>query len=246
MGRRISRQRAAVERDARPGDGLHVGHVRIVIKVRVVLCLLLNDAEYAGRRLASFLAARHRGPQDPASSVIDGDSLVAQRNDSHDRFASDARLNKLDRAFRPGVSGGRMISRSASAAKPAAKATPASDRSSFMKAASCLLPCAGYPKLRGAVLLRSGGKKSTISGNNGALEHPYSRRWAGSGSPRLVTSKHAQLRTPIDQATWNQLGYVQVRVLLRRGISIKPMSPSDRQVHAKTVMAPFRELAKVM
>jgi hypothetical protein len=42
-----------------------------------------------------------------------------------------------------------------------------------MKAASCLLPCAGYPKLRGAVLLRSGGKKSTISGNNGALEHPY-------------------------------------------------------------------------
>jgi hypothetical protein len=41
------------------------------------------------------------------------------------------------------------------------------------KAASCLLPCAGYPKLRGAVLLRSGGKKSTISGNNGALEHPY-------------------------------------------------------------------------
>ena len=111
MGRRISRQRAAVERDARPGDALHVGHVRIVIKVRVVLCLLLNDAEYAGRRLASFLAARHRGPQDPASSVIDGDPLVAQRNDSHDRFASDARLNKLDRAFRPSASGGRMISR---------------------------------------------------------------------------------------------------------------------------------------
>lgn len=37
-------------------------------------------------------------------------------------------------------------------------------------------------------------KKSTISGNNGAPEHPYSRRWAVSGSPRLATSKHAQLR----------------------------------------------------
>jgi hypothetical protein len=38
-------------------------------------------------------------------------------------------------------------------------------------------------------------KKSTISGNNGALEHPYSRRWAVSGSPRLATSKHAQPTT---------------------------------------------------
>jgi hypothetical protein len=35
----------------------------------------------------------------------------------------------------------------ATAAKPAAKATPASDRSTFMKAANCLLPYAGYPKL---------------------------------------------------------------------------------------------------
>ena len=37
VGRRISRQEAAVERDARPGDALHVRHVGIVIKVRVVL-----------------------------------------------------------------------------------------------------------------------------------------------------------------------------------------------------------------
>jgi hypothetical protein len=52
-----------------------------------------------------------------------------------------------------------------------------------MKVASCLLPCAGYPKLRGAVLLRSGGKKSTISGNNGALEHPYLPQVGGFREP---------------------------------------------------------------
>ena len=33
MGRRMSRQHAAVERDARPGDALHVGHVGIIIQV---------------------------------------------------------------------------------------------------------------------------------------------------------------------------------------------------------------------
>ena len=60
---RISRQRAAVQRDARPGDALHVRHVRVVIKVRVVLGILLDDAEDAGRRLASLLAARYRRPQ---------------------------------------------------------------------------------------------------------------------------------------------------------------------------------------
>jgi hypothetical protein len=92
-------------------------------------------------------------------------------------------------------------------------------------------------------------KKSTISGNNGALEHPYPRRWAVSGSPRLATSKHAQLRSvaadlPGDVEFSSVMS--RCRVLLRRGISIKPMSPSDRQVRAKTAMAPFRELAKVI
>jgi hypothetical protein len=74
-------------------------------------------------------------------------------------------------------------------------------------------------------------KKSTISGNNGALEHPYSRRWAVSGSPRLATSKHTQLRSVAADlpATWNQLGYVQVPRAMRRGISIKPMSPSGHE-----------------
>src|ERR1700730_12911296 len=69
------------------------------------------DAGNPGRRLASFLAARHWRPQDPTSSIVEGDPLVAQRNDSHDRLTGDTRLDRLDRVFRPSASGGRMISR---------------------------------------------------------------------------------------------------------------------------------------
>src|SRR4051794_30197871 len=98
MGCRIAWEEAAVERDARPGDALHMGHVGIVIQVRVVLGFLLDDAEDAGGRLASLLTARYRRPQDPAVSVIDGDLLIAQRNDGHDRLAGRARFDGLDRA----------------------------------------------------------------------------------------------------------------------------------------------------
>src|SRR5258706_668462 len=87
MRGRMSWQDAAVERDARPGDALHVGHVGIVIEVRVVLRLFLDDGEDPGGRLASLLAARHRRPEDPAIGVIDSDPLVVERNDSHHRLA---------------------------------------------------------------------------------------------------------------------------------------------------------------
>src|SRR5258708_30285906 len=91
----MSWQRATMKRDARPSDALHVWHVRIVIQVRVMLGLFLDDAEDTGRRLASLLAARYRRPQDPAFGVIYRDLLAAQRNDSHDRLnrlGGDARL----------------------------------------------------------------------------------------------------------------------------------------------------------
>ena len=110
MGRRIPRQQDAVERDARPGDALHVGHVGIVINVRVVLRFLLDDAKDPGGRFASLLTARHRRPKDPAVGVIDGDPLVVERDDRHDRLAGRARLDGLARAFAPTVCGSRMIS----------------------------------------------------------------------------------------------------------------------------------------
>src|SRR5215831_9438112 len=64
MRGRMSWQGAAMECNARPSDSLHVRHIGIVIQVRVVLRLFLDDAEDTGGRLASLLAARHWRPQD--------------------------------------------------------------------------------------------------------------------------------------------------------------------------------------
>src|SRR5258706_14629729 len=83
----MSRQRATMERDAGPSDALHVRHVGVVIQVRIMLGLFLDDAEDAGGRLASLLPTRHRRPQGPAFGIIYSDPLVAQRNDGHDRLA---------------------------------------------------------------------------------------------------------------------------------------------------------------
>src|SRR6266481_6126466 len=109
----MSWQRATMKRDARPSDALHVWHVGIVIQVRVMLRLFLDDAEDTGRRLASLLAARYRRPQDPAFGVIYRDLLAAQRNDSHDRLnrlGGDARLERRS-AFLPTVCRAHMIAR---------------------------------------------------------------------------------------------------------------------------------------
>src|ERR1035437_8494721 len=51
---RISGQRPAMQRDAVPGDALHVRHPGIVIEARVVVLVLLEDGENAGWRLASL------------------------------------------------------------------------------------------------------------------------------------------------------------------------------------------------
>src|SRR5215216_4174477 len=76
-----------------------------------MLRFLMDDAEDAGRRLASLLAARYRCPQNPAVGVINGDLLVAQRNDGHDRLASRSRFDGLDRASVPTGCSARVISR---------------------------------------------------------------------------------------------------------------------------------------
>ena len=109
VGRRIPRQLAAVECDARPGDALHVRHEGIVIDVRVVVRLFLDDTEDTGGCLASLLAARHRRPENPAIGVIDGDPLAPERNDGQDRLAGWTRLDGFDRTFAPALRGARMI-----------------------------------------------------------------------------------------------------------------------------------------
>ena len=112
MRGRIAGQRPAVQRDAVPGDALHVRHPGIVIEARVVVLVLLDDGEDAGRRLASRGAGRHRRAQDPAVGIVESDLLGLDRHDRHDRFARIARRRCLGgwrgaRLSRRGVSGQR-------------------------------------------------------------------------------------------------------------------------------------------
>ena len=88
---RIPGQRPAVQRDAVPGDALHVRHPGIVIEGRVVVLVLLDDGEDASRRLASCGAGRHRRAQDPSVGVVESDLLSLDRHDRHDRLACLAR-----------------------------------------------------------------------------------------------------------------------------------------------------------
>ena len=109
---RIAGQRPAVQRDAVPGDALHVRHPGIVIHARVVVLVLLDDGEDAGWRLASRDAGRHRRAQDPAVGVVESDLLGLDRHDRHDRLACIARRRRLGgwrgaRLSRRGVGGQR-------------------------------------------------------------------------------------------------------------------------------------------
>ena len=92
---RIPGQRPAVQRDAVPGDALHVRHMGIVIHVRAVVDLFIDNGEDAGRRLASLGAGRYGGAQDPALGVVDSDLLGLDRHDRHDRLACLARRRRL-------------------------------------------------------------------------------------------------------------------------------------------------------
>ena len=91
----IAGQRPAMQRDAVPGDALHVRHRGIVIQGRVVVLVLLQDGEDAGRRLASLGAGRHRRAKDPAVGVVERDLLALDRHDRHDRLAGLARRRRL-------------------------------------------------------------------------------------------------------------------------------------------------------
>ena len=107
--RRIPGQRPAVQRDAVPGDALHVRHPGVVIHVRAVVDLFIDNGEDAGWRLAFLGAGRYGRAQDPAVRVVENDLLGLDRHDRHDRLTSRARRRRLLglRLFRRGVGGQR-------------------------------------------------------------------------------------------------------------------------------------------
>ena len=113
---RVAGQRAAVQRDAVPGDAQHVRHPGIVIDARMVILVLLDDGEHAGRRLASRGAGRHRRAQNPAVGVVEGHLLALDRDDGHDRVCRLARRRHLG-----GVRGGRLLG---GGGRPAPSARP--------------------------------------------------------------------------------------------------------------------------
>ena len=94
MGSRMPRQHPAMERDARPGEALHVGHGGIVVEVGIVLSLFFEHAEDAGGRFAAFLAGRYRSAQYPAFGVVDRDLLALQRHDGHDRLTGTTAVDR--------------------------------------------------------------------------------------------------------------------------------------------------------
>src|SRR5262249_12312005 len=92
---RISGQRTAMQCEAVPGDALQVRHPGIVIHVRAVVRLPLDDGEDARRRLASLGAGGHRRAQDPAVGVVESDPLGLDRHDRHEQLACLARRRLL-------------------------------------------------------------------------------------------------------------------------------------------------------
>ena len=61
----------------------------------MVVLVLLEEGEDAGRRLASRGAGRYRRAQDPAFGVVESDLLALDRHDRHDRLAGCARRRRL-------------------------------------------------------------------------------------------------------------------------------------------------------
>src|SRR6516165_4740228 len=95
---RMSGQQAPMQSNARPRKSLHVGHVGIIIQVRVMLGVFLNDAKDASRRFAPHLTTGDRRSHDPAVGIVYCNPLATQGDDSHDWLAGSARCDRFYRS----------------------------------------------------------------------------------------------------------------------------------------------------
>ena len=92
---RVARQHARMKGDPGPRDALHEGHVAVFIDIGLVDRLLLHDAVDAGGRLVAGRAGRDRRLQDLALGIVDGDPLVAERDDRQNWRTRAPGLGKL-------------------------------------------------------------------------------------------------------------------------------------------------------
>ena len=85
MRRRIARQLAGMKCHARPGQPVHVRHRRVVIGRGMVIAILLQDREHAGRRRMAGFAGRTGRDRNADAIAIDMHQLIGQRDDDGDR-----------------------------------------------------------------------------------------------------------------------------------------------------------------
>ena len=85
MRRRIARQHPGMQRDARPGEALHVRHRRAAVDVGAVHLVLLNDAEHAHRGRMPLHARRYRAFGEQPVAVVDAHLLLLDRDGNDQR-----------------------------------------------------------------------------------------------------------------------------------------------------------------
>jgi len=81
----VAGQLARMQRDARPGQPVHVRHRRVVVGRGMVVLVLLQDLEYTRRRSVAEFAGRARRGGDADPIAINIHPLIGQRDDGDDR-----------------------------------------------------------------------------------------------------------------------------------------------------------------
>ncbi len=82
MGRAVTREQTLMQGDARPSEALHERHLGVIVEVRVVLDLALDDRKDAFRRVVAALAGRDLGARDHSVAVEDANFLAPERDDT--------------------------------------------------------------------------------------------------------------------------------------------------------------------
>src|SRR5204862_4871283 len=87
MAGRVTWQVARTDCNSSPGQPLHVWHRRVVVFLRIMLLLFLEDAEDAARRGVAFRASAHSWTADEDAVPINVHGLLWDAHKHHERTA---------------------------------------------------------------------------------------------------------------------------------------------------------------